>query len=64
VRASAFDTSGFQKTNVFSVAITLAVGALEDVSFMTGCFEFDLTLLLGAGLRSTKNDLSDLVKEL
>jgi hypothetical protein len=45
VRARAFDTSGFQMTEVFSVAITLAVGALGDVSSMIGCFEFDPTLL-------------------
>jgi hypothetical protein len=45
VRPNAFDTSGFQMTKVFSVAIALAVGALGDVSFMIGCFEFDLTLL-------------------
>jgi hypothetical protein len=45
VRASTFDTSGFQMTEVFSVAIALAVGAFEDVSSMIGCFGFDLTLL-------------------
>jgi hypothetical protein len=40
-----FDTSGFFYGKNFSVAITLQIGALGNVSFVIGIFKFNLTLL-------------------
>jgi hypothetical protein len=45
VGTGTFDTSGFLMAEAFRVAITLAIGALGNVSFVIGGLKFDLTLL-------------------
>jgi hypothetical protein len=45
VRASTFDTPGLKVAVVPGVAIPLTIGALRDVSFWFGGFEYDAALL-------------------
>jgi hypothetical protein len=45
VGTGTFDTSAFLMAKVFRVAITLAIGALGNVSFVIGTLKFNLTLL-------------------
>jgi hypothetical protein len=45
VGTGTFDAFGVLMAKVFRVAITLAIGALGNVSFVTGDLKFDLTLL-------------------
>jgi hypothetical protein len=42
VGTGTFDTSGFLMAEVFRVAITFAIGALGNVSFVIGGLKFDL----------------------